>query len=135
MKRNKKKPATTRRPGAQQGNTNALKHGFYAKQFTKDENARLVTTDKMSVESEIDLIRICLDRLLNELSFDEITCTDQQGNQFRDDHYLKQLNTLTLMSQSLATLIRTTYLTRGKGGQLEQGIMEALEELRLELGL
>jgi len=39
------------------------------------------------------------------------------------------------MAQSISTMIRTHYLTRGKGGMLEQGIMEALEELRIELGL
>lgn len=48
---------------------------------------------------------------------------------------LKALNTLSLMTQSISTMIRTHYLTKGKGGIVEQGILEALEELRLELGL
>jgi hypothetical protein len=39
------------------------------------------------------------------------------------------------MTQSISTLIRTHHLTRGKGGAMEKGIMEALEELRLEMGL
>ena len=56
-------------------------------------------------------------------------------SEIRDDHYLKQMNTLSLITQSLGTLIRTHYLTRGKGGQLEKSITEALEELRLEMGL
>ena len=76
-----------------------------------------------------------MDRLTEQLSFDEITHRDDKGNYTRDNHYLQQLNTLSLMTQSLSTMIRTHYLTRGKGGTLEQGIMEALEELRLELGL
>ncbi len=76
-----------------------------------------------------------MDRLLGELSFEEHTLVDQQGNRTRDGHYLQQLNTLAIMNQSLSTLIRTHYLTRGKGGVIEQGIMEALEELRLEMGL
>ena len=62
---------------------------------------------------------------------------DKDGHDLdlRDDHYLKQLNTLGLMTQNLATLERTHYLTRGKGSSVEQGIMEALEELRIELGI
>lgn len=51
------------------------------------------------------------------------------------ENNLKSLNTLSLMMQSKSTMIRTHYLTRGKGGAIETGIMEALEELRLELGL
>lgn len=89
----------------------------------------------MSIESEIDLIRVCMDRLLAELSFDKIQHTDQQGNASRDAHYLAQLNTLAIMNQSLSGLIRTHYLTRGKGGAIETGILEALEELRLEMGI
>ena len=131
----KKKPTNGRKHGGQPGNKNALKHGFYARQFTADESKRLEEQDRFTIESELDLIRICMDRLTKQLSFDEITHSDDKGNYTRDNHYLQQLNTLSLMTQSLSTMIRTHYLTRGKGGTLEQGIMEALEELRLELGL
>ena len=76
-----------------------------------------------------------MDRLLAELSFEPIEHHDDKGNTTRDSHYLAQLNTLAIMTQSISTMIRTHYLTRGKGGVIEQGIMEALEELRLEMGL
>jgi hypothetical protein len=124
-----------RKPGAQKGNKNAEKHGFYAKNFTADETKRLSTSDRYSLDDEIDLLRVCIDRLNAELSFDEIGHTDAQGNTTRDSHYLQQLNTLSVMTQSISTLLRTHYLTRGKGGAVETGIMEALEELRLEMGL
>jgi hypothetical protein len=124
-----------RKPGAQPGNKNALKHGFYAHGFTADQSERLADSDRFSLEAEIDLLRVCMDRLAAELSFAAIEHHDQQGNSTRDNHYLAQLNTLSIMTQSISTMIRTHYLTRGKGGALEQGIMEALEELRLELGL
>lgn len=45
------------------------------------------------------------------------------------------MNTLSIMTQSLSTMIRTHYLTRGRGGTIETTITEALEELRIELGL
>ena len=123
------------KPGGQPGNKNAQKHGFYSKQFTADETSRLDDSDRMSLEDELDLLRVCVDRLTTELSFSTVLLKDLQGNTTRDSHYLQQLNTLSLMTQSISTMIRTHYLTKGKGGALEQGIMEALEELRLELGL
>lgn len=137
----KSKRKSTRKPGAQPGNKNAEKHGFYAKQFNAEETKRLDGTERLSVESEIDLLRVCLDRLTNQLDFDPeyIMAKDKHGDVIqthqRDSHYLQQLNTLSLMTQSLATLARTHFLTRGKGGAVETSIMEALEELRLEMGI
>jgi hypothetical protein len=136
----KRKPAS-RKPGAQPGNKNAEKHGFYAKRFNFDETKRLEGTERLSIESEIDLLRVCLDRLTSELDFDAVYLMGKDENgapiqtQQRDSHYLQQLNTLSLMAQSLATLARTHYLTRGKGGTVETSILEALEELRLEMGI
>jgi|SRR3970282_314139 len=135
MQKPKKKGKNGRNAGAQPGNKNAQKHGFYSRQFSTTESKRLEGQDRFTIEDELDLLRVCMDRLTEQLSFDEITHRDDKGNYTRDNHYLQQLNTLSLMTQSLSTMIRTHYLTRGKGGTLEQGIMEALEELRLELGL
>ena len=134
-KKSSQSKAKNKKPGAQPGNKNALKHGFYGKQFKAEEKKRLDESDNTDITSEIQLLRVCIDRLTNELDLDSYWTTDELGNQTRDDHYLKQLNTLSQMAQSLSTLTRTYYLTRGRGGTLEQGIMEALEELRLELGL
>lgn len=119
----RKKPG--KKPGAQPGNKNALRHGFYAKNFTKDENERLDLTDKIDVTSEIALIRVCIDRLKDHLSLDKKP----------DDETLKALNTLSLMTQSISTLTRTHYLIRGRSGDVHDSILRALEELRLEMGL
>jgi hypothetical protein len=130
-----------RKQGAQPGNKNAEKHGFYSQRFNQDEGKRLDGIERMSLDSEIDLLRVCMDRLTAELDFDAVYFTGKDENgapiqtQQRDSHYLQQLNTLSIMTNSLATMLRTHYLTKGKGGQIEQGIMEALEELRLEMGL
>ena len=113
-----------RHPGAQPGNKNAQKHGFYSRNFTKDETARLETSDRYSLDDELDLLRVYVDRISKNIRLDQIG---------EDD--LKALNTLSLMTQSISTMIRTHYLTKGKGGLIEQGILEALEELRLEMGL
>jgi hypothetical protein len=133
----KVKTNAKKKPGAQPGNKNAEKHGFYSKRFTQDENKRLESSDRASLESEIDLIRVCMDRLYEQLDLDAIYLTNKDGGQspIRDDHYLKQLNTLALMNQSLATIIRTQYLTHGKGGEIQNTIMQALAELALEMQL
>lgn len=131
----KPKPKSARKPGAQPNNKNALKHGFYAKQFNAEEIKRLEIQDNFDILAEINLIRVQIDRLTQQISYEEITRTDAQGNQSRDTHYLQQLNTLSAMTTSIATLVRTHYLTRGKGGDVQTTILNALEELRIEMGL
>lgn len=131
----KPKAKKSRKPGAQANNKNALKHGFYSQDFTTDQKKRLDNQAVIDVDAEINLIRVCLDNLQKELSFDEVMRTDKKGNQFRDGHYLQQLNTLAIMAQSLSGLVRTHYLIRGKSGDIQSSILAALEELRLEMGL
>ena len=131
----KAKVRTGRKPGAQAGNKNALRHGFYAKGFTADESKRLDKEKADDVLSEIALLRVCIGKLQKELDFDAKTIVDSNKNDMRDDHYLRQLNTLGIMTQSLSTLTRTHYLTRGRSGDVTDSILRALEELRLEMGL
>lgn len=131
----RKKPGKKKR-GGQQGNKNALRHGFYSKGFTPDEVKRLdVQGDHADLNSETIMLCVMIDRLKDQIDFDEKEITDTNGNTFRDDHYLRQLNTLSTMLQSKATLVRTQYLIRGKSGDLQSSILAALEELRLEMGL
>jgi len=131
----KVKPNTQRKPGGQPGNKNAMRHGFYTKRFTADENKRLDGIEPTDLLSEIAFIRVCIDRLAGELNFDPAYLTDIQKNETRDPHYLSQLNTLSIMTQSLSTLTRTHHLIHGKSGNVIDAIQQALEELRLEMGL
>ncbi len=137
----KAKPAGARRRGAQAGNKNALRHGFYAKQFKAEEIQRLDEQEPTDVKAEIELLRVMLDRLTDQLDFDPVYQPGKDENgapiqtQIRDDHYLKQLNTMTLIAQSIATLARTDHLIHGKTGSVQDAILQALEELRLEMGL
>ena len=130
----KPKPKSKRKPGAQAGNKNALRHGFYAKTFTADENNRL-DAQKRDVTAEINLVRVYINRLCPEISFKEITRTDNNGTEYRDAHYLAQLNILSVMTGAVATLERTDYLMRGKNESVQASILEALEIVRLELGI
>ena len=123
----KPKPKANGKPGGRPGNKNAQKHGFYSKQFTKDETKQLEGLDLFSVDDEIELINVFMDRLSKFLP--------EKFTAEKLEEHLKSLNTLSLMMQSKSTMIRTHYLTRGKGGTIEQGILEALEEIRIEMGL
>lgn len=130
-----KKPSTGRKQGAQPNNKNALKHGFYSEGWTEEEIKRLGDAEELDLMAEIQLTRIMIDRLKAQINFNIKNNTDAQLNTRRDEHYLQQLNTLTAMAQSQATLVRTQYLIKGKAGDLQSSILQALEELRLEMGL
>ena len=123
----KSKDGAKRHHGGQPGNKNAEKHGFYSRRFTAEETSKLNARDRdrYSLDDEIDLLTVYLDRIA-KLVTAEKAISEQD---------LKTLNTLALMAQGKSTLIRTHYLVKGKGGLVEQTILEALEELRLEMGL
>ena len=131
----KPKAKTGRKSGGQPGNKNAMRHGFYAQRFTADQNNRLDQQKPVDVQSEIALIRVCIEKLRDELNLEPAYLTDGQKNETRDEHYLKQLNTLGLMTQALSTLVRTQHLVHGKSGDVQDSILRALEELRLEMGI
>jgi hypothetical protein len=133
--KHKPKPKGKGKRGGQPGNKNALKHGFYSKGFTADEISRLDNADALDVTAEVHLNRVMIDRLQAEISFDAEMMTDNNTNQVRNDHYLRQLNTLAAMTAAQATLVRTQYLIKGKAGEVQSSILAALEELRLEMGL
>ena len=111
------------------------RHGFYAQRFTADENRRLDTQPADNVQAEINLLRVCIGKLQNELNLEPAYLTDAQENETRDPHYLNQLNTLANMMQSLATLERTQHLIHGRGGKVQDAIEDALNALRLEFGI
>lgn len=129
-----KKKRTGRRPGAQPGNTNALRHGFYSARFTTADNKSLDKAE-LDLQAEINLVRISLLRLSEELSFEPIMRTDNNGAQFRDAHYIEQLNSMVAMTTNIATLLRSDFLLKGKESESRTEILRALEELRLDIGL
>ena len=58
-----------------------------------------------------------------------------QSTEYRDAHYLSQLNTLSMLTATIATLERTDYLMRGRNESVQASILQALEIVRLELGI
>lgn len=108
---------TSKRPsGAQRGNMNNLRHGFYLECFTDAEKKLLHT--KFNVEDELKLLRVKALRLakltpLNSIAEEELTALDR----------------LYKAVQEMNTIERTKLLGLGHGGELGKSILEALDEM------
>jgi hypothetical protein len=84
-----------RKRGAQPGNANALKHGFYARHFNPNEVTRLEHIQD-GLADEINLLRLAMQRLVALATAEERSAADWQ----------KTLQALGLASQRLAQLVR-----------------------------
>ena len=128
----KPKPKSKRKPGAQAGNKNALRHGFYSKMFTEEERQRLDAQKKI-IDSEIAINRIAISRIWERIDFKPKMRIDNNGSEYQDSHYLSQLALIGSLSNYIAGFIRTDFLTTGKETETRTTILLALEQLREEL--
>lgn len=67
-------PPSPRKRGAQPGNRNALKHGFYSRLFTTADKSRLDQISEGDLSSEIKLLRVSIYRLASHI----LKSTDHQ---------------------------------------------------------
>jgi hypothetical protein len=100
---------------APKNNKNAFKHGFYSKHFTKTENRELQKT-RLDLLDEIGLLRVYLARISATLS--------NKRSLSEDD--LKMLNTATLITTSVATLMRSQSFLGGSSEGVEKAIEDAI---------
>ena len=114
---------TKRSRGAQPGNLNALKHGFYSRNFRKMEIDDLDIICAEGLESEINMLRISTRRLL-ELSQDN---TDL-------DTGIRLLTVMGATSTRLANLLRTeALLGTSRQDETYNAIIQALDEVNKEI--
>ena len=102
----KQSPASTRRPGAQPGNRNALKHGFYAKGYIPLELADLDTALGDGLTDEIALLRVIIRRVFDFANDHEAQTLETWSG---------SLNTLGAACTRLARLLRTNQILGGGG--------------------
>lgn len=114
-----------RKPGAQPGNTNALKHGFYSHHFNNLELADLDTALSDGLTDEIALLRVIIRRVFEY--------ADSGAQDL--DAWSKALNTLGAASTRLAGLLRTQQLIAGDGGDVLSVLSQAIGEVAHDLGL
>jgi hypothetical protein len=117
-----------RRKGAQPGNTNALKHGFYSRYFKAGEITDLETVAG-DLTSEIAMLRVMSRRLFERISFME------DDDQFKFDDYSALTALLSACSVRLASLMRTNHILTGNGTDLGEALAEALTHTIQELDL
>ena len=114
-----------RHRGAQPGNTNALKHGFYSPRFSPLEARDLDVALRDGVEDEIALLRVTIRRV-----FDLAT---EEGED--TETWFKALSTLGLASTRLAGLVRTQKIIQGDSSSVASALSQALGEVCDELGI
>jgi hypothetical protein len=120
------KPNSPKRPrGAQPNNTNAVKHGFYSRQFHGLETQDLDSALLDGLEDEIALLRVIIRRV-----FDYSSSAEQNL-----ETWSTALSTLGAAATRLAHLLRTQKLLGGEDSTSSAALSEALAAVTKELGL
>ena len=91
----------SRKRGGQPGNTNALKHGFYSKQFKQAEITDLNNVRIDELESEINILRVWMRRTL------------ELAEQCDLNDAISILYALSTAANKVAMLARTQQLLQG----------------------
>ena len=118
-----------RRRGAQPGNTNALKHGFYSRYFKAGELEDLETIAS-DLTAEVALLRVTSRRL-----FERLTAMEDAGDQFNIENYTALTALLSACSVRLASLMRTNQVLTGNGTDLGEALADALTQTIQELNI
>ena len=111
-----------RRRGGQPGNLNAVKHGYYSRQFHQDEIQDLESGTWGGVLDEIAMLKVAIRRLFEQVeeSPDPDACR-------------KSLGALGLAAVRLARLVELQK-SLGNGDELMLALSQALVEINMEMG-
>jgi hypothetical protein len=121
----KERRKSTRKPGAQPGNLNALKHGFYGRQLTTQEVGDLEVAMDRGLDDEIIMFRVMTRRVW------------ELGSGVSNlDTAMEVLNTLGMASIRLASMLRVRKLVGDdSGASAGQALALALSEVCTEMGI
>jgi hypothetical protein len=120
MAKKRNSPSPTRQSGAQPGNWNAFKHGYYSRRFNPVELKDLDAVLSDGLVDEIALLRVIIRRVFDFASDHESQSLEQWSG---------SLNTLGAACTRLATLLRTNQALGGGGPE------EAFEKLAAAFGV
>jgi hypothetical protein len=121
---NKKNSSTKRTRGAQPGNSNAVKHGFYSRNFKHLETSDLEVALLNGLDDEIAMLRVVIRRV-----FDYTHAEKQNLNTWTTG-----LETLGAACTRLAHLLRTQKLLGGQESDMSSALSQALKEVTKEFG-
>jgi uncharacterized protein YjcR len=117
-------PAPARKRGAQPGNDNALKHGFYSRTWKQRDRKGFEEMKTISLVDEINLLRVSICRLV-ESSHENDTPTAS----------VQFVRTLSLALIALNRLIRTQNDIHSPDDEFQESFMQALRESNREMGI
>jgi uncharacterized protein YjcR len=121
--------------GAPKGNTNALKHGLYAKHFSEEEINSLRRMEPEDLRHEIHMMRVAVNNVfkvqvrLRKL-LDE---AEKKGELYDPDRMAKVTNSLAQAMTALNTTLRTHALFQGKDATVTDALDEALDGMAIFL--
>ena len=115
-----------KKPGGQPGNTNALKHGFYSKNFSLAERRGLQAAEGLVLGDEIGLLRVLIRRFVEQIQAN-------QGVSLNES--VQHLAVISEAMSRLASLLRTDHMLGGSETDtfmmsLNRAMTSVLEELR-----
>ena len=110
-----------RKKGAQLGNNNAIKYGFYSRYFKRRDITDLQKHDFEGLKDEIELFRVQI-RRISEMSADIKNLHEA----------LDFLNCFSRACYSLSCLLRTYYFVFNDKDDSASDFMKAINEYRLE---
>jgi hypothetical protein len=114
----------TKPRGAQPGNTNALKHGFYARKFTHSEHLDLESVG-VGIDSEVAMLRVATRRMF-----------DLANGEHDLESMIHITGALGQAATRLAGLLRTQKLLGGDdNSSVIRAISEAVAEVVQEMNL
>ena len=116
----------SKKRGGQPGNTNALKHGFYTKNFSITERRGLQEIEGVVLSDEIGLLRVLIRRFAEQIK-------GSQGVSLNES--AQHLAVISEAMLRLASLLRTDKLLGGSeydslGAALSRSMAAVLEEMR-----
>jgi len=117
------RPGPKRKPGAQPGNLNAVKHGLYTRYLRSGEASPSEALEARSLEPEISLLRVLIQRTL--ALAEEVEDVEMS---------IKLLSALSLTASRLALLMRAQQALPASSGS-KDALTQALEAFSKEWGL
>lgn len=126
MKPEKKFLPKTKRPrGAQPGNTNAVKHGFYSRKFRPQELDDLDLLMMGNLDDEIAMLRVIIRRVFDLTNGEDSTI----------ETWTAGMETLGKACSRMAGMLRTQHLIGRAGNDALQTLRDALTNVTAELKL
>jgi hypothetical protein len=107
-----------RKPGAQPGNTNALRHGFYSRRFRCLEKRDLENGLQDGLRDEISLLRVQIRRLV-ELAEGQTDLKEA----------IQSLTAIGLACTRLANMLKTQHMLHGEDSGITQAINGVVDDI------